>query len=113
MRQRLLCLVASAVLCTLGATVVRAAPPAIERVEIYRERDIHPDWGGIDYHDQVAVHVSDADGADDIASISVTDPDGRTRTMPASPGSHLSEVRCGDPGDNPYLHLDRLPAGNS
>ncbi|UCC68446.1 MAG: PD40 domain-containing protein [Armatimonadota bacterium] len=68
-----LCLLFSLILCAVLGTLAWAAPPVIEDVQIDRGRDTDaPDWAC--YHQRVVVMASDADGAADIASVTITDP---------------------------------------
>ena len=67
------CMVSLVVLLVLSLGAAFAAPPVIEDVQIDRGRDTGaPDWAT--YHQRVTVVVSDADGAADIASVTIGDP---------------------------------------
>ncbi len=60
------------------------AAPVIAGVQVLRGADAHP-GGDTGYHDWIRVWVTDDDGANDIASVTVTDSSGVTRVF--TPGT--------------------------
>ena len=91
MRRDMLFLLLSLTLCVLCGGLAWAAAPVIEDVQIDRGRDTDaPDWPC--YHQRVVAIVSDADGAGDVASVTVTDPSGADYTVtPDGGGSWWEE----------------------
>jgi len=85
------CMVSLVVLLVLTLGAASAAPPVIEDVQIDRGRDTGaPDWAT--YHQRVTVVVSDADGAADIASVTITDPATASHELTPSGGGAWWEI---------------------
>ncbi len=72
-------------LCLFVVTPAFGASPVVTDVQIERGRDTDaPDWAS--YHQHLVVTVSDADGAGDIASVTITDTAGVPHTVTPSGG---------------------------
>jgi hypothetical protein len=89
MRQLVASLVVFVALCALAISGAQAAPPVILSVDLERGRTMHLDWGGADYYELMHIAVSDADGAADLISITVTDPKGEVHTITPAGGPDL------------------------
>lgn len=99
MKCHVLYLLFPLLLLLAGATLASAAVPEIQEVYICPGRDTDaPDW--TQYHQAVYVRASDADGAADIVSVTITDPDGAPHTVTPSEGGWWSQaddytIQCG------------------
>ncbi len=75
MRRGAVVLVCLLTMLVAAGGLAWAAAPVIQDVQIDRGHDTDaPDW--TNYHQRVTMRVSDMDGAGDITSVTITDPDG-------------------------------------